>query len=238
MSPLEHAGFRVCWAPEQGVFELWSVVGDRRLSTTGTLWTAEHVLAELERSGFWIGSTEVLDALLVTDELVSATAGDPFVVGDPGSGLVGVASSDGRMLEPLVVPDGGFGWIDAPPDRLGATAVAVLRAVAPMTFGTPMDSEREDALREGVWPLLIAMSAGRPELALNVRVVQRWALAAMDLTGSLDRGLAAGLLDDVNCVDEVAVDRAVGVLRAIVARPGRPVRRRARGSGRGRSRQH
>jgi hypothetical protein len=221
--PLEHAGFRVSWGGEQVGFEMRSVSGGRLLSTTGPLWTAEHVVSELTAWGFWAGSADAIEALIVADEVVAVRAGDPFVVGHPATGAVGIASSDGRRVELLPGPDGGFRWRDGTAEQLVSTVEAVLRASAPMTFAGAESRGCRDAMWAHGDGLIARMAWGRPELGLNVRGIQQWALAATDVTEPMPSMLVNELLVGLDLVEDAPLRRAVRVLRGRqppVRRPG------------------
>jgi hypothetical protein len=240
VSPLEHDGFRACWNERVGAFELWSLEGDRQLVTPRVLWTAEHVLAELAAWGFWPGSDAVITPLLDADEVLGGSVGDPFVVGDPRSGLVGLAAPGGETVEVVPMPAPvRYGPVDGGPGRIdGVVAAEVLRAVAPMSFGPPVDPARDERFRSAGFCFVTLLAAGRLELGMNVRAVQRWALEATDPTGPDPGALAARLGGEVGEVDDGAVRRAVDRLGASAEvrelRPGQRRRRRARGAGDGR----
>jgi hypothetical protein len=200
------------------------------------------VVAELHGWGFWCGGGQVFEVLYALDEAVSATVGDPFVVGDPVAGTVGLATPSGRLVDVLPVPAGGFEWGARSDENLGYTGRAVLRACAPPLFtsasglaSAPSGAAHPRA--ESRVARFADLLAGMIDLALNVRAVQDWVLAATDDTALAVEGDEAIATAALGRVDGGAVRRAAEELRAMpgVGRsPGsRPRLRTVRGADRG-----
>jgi hypothetical protein len=240
LSVLDHAGFRVRWSAGEAAYRLYSLPLRRRLSTSRTLLTAQHVIAELETWGFWSGGSPFFDQLHAVDDAVSSSVGDPFVVGDQASGMIGLATPDGVSVEPLPAPERGFAWTGHAGTDLEDTASAVLRASAPITCtpapGQPLRPTVAACTVVFASDVLPTVAYRRPAMGLSIRAVQEWALTATDETTTSEEAGTAKLLATVDQIDDETLQRAVAELRpeaGSVSRhgPSRPRLRTVRAAG-------
>jgi hypothetical protein len=204
------------WVAARQVFELESLSPKVLIRVAWPVVTAEHVVAAVEAGGFRL-EPAAFDALFSADEQVRAVAGDPLIVGDPGSGAVGVATPDGRVVE-RVSGAAGHWWFgdvgrEVDPAVVLESARAVLMACAPVTLQPAGTRVRRWAVGVAVRDFVATAFPAPSHLGLNVRAVQDWALVAVDVSEPARRMRSAELLGRVFSVEQTVVRSAARSLR-------------------------